>query len=98
MCRPRHLASAKGERNVRRGVRKQTIVGDARSAAPKGHTGYTVYDPVGQKIGTAERVFVNPDGEPAYIRVRTGFFGTRLVLIPVQFVETDEERKNLVHK
>jgi hypothetical protein len=79
-------------------VRKQTLVGDARSAAPKGHTGYAVYDLVGQKIGTAERVFVNPDGEPAYIRVRMGFFGTRLVLIPVQFVETDEQRKTLVLK
>jgi PRC-barrel domain len=74
-------------------VRKQTPVGDARSAAPKGHTGYAVYDPGGQKIGTAERVMVNPDGEPAYIRVRTGYFGTRVVLIPVQFVETDETRK-----
>jgi PRC-barrel domain len=79
-------------------VRKQTLVDDARSAAPKGHAGYAVYDPVGQKIGTAERVFVNPDGEPAYIRVRMGFFGTRLVLIPVQFVETDEEKKTLVLK
>jgi len=78
-------------------VRKQTLAGDARSA-PKGPIGYTVYDPVGQKIGTAERVFVNPDGEPAYIRVRMGFFGTRVVLIPVQFVETDEERKTLVLK
>ena len=57
-----------------------------------------VYDPVGQKIGTAERVFVNPDGEAAYIRVRVGFFGTRLVLIPVQFVETDEQRKTLILK
>jgi hypothetical protein len=79
-------------------VREQTLVGDARSAAPKGHTGYAVYDPVGQKIGTAERVFVNADDEPVYIRVRMGFFGTRVVLIPVQFVETDEERKTLVLK
>jgi hypothetical protein len=74
-------------------VRKEAPVGDARSAAPKGHTGYAVYDPGGQKIGTAERVFVNPDGERAYIRVRTGYFGTRVVLIPVHFVEADETRK-----
>jgi hypothetical protein len=35
--------------------------------------GYAVYDPVGQKIGSAEQVFVNLDGEPTYIRVRIGF-------------------------
>jgi hypothetical protein len=33
-----------------------------------------------------------------YIRVRIGFFGTRCVLISVQFVDTDEERKTLVLK
>jgi hypothetical protein len=53
-------------------VRKQTHVGDARSATPKGHTGYAVYDPGGQKIGTAERVFVNPDGESGYERASSG--------------------------
>jgi hypothetical protein len=55
-------------------VRKQTPVGDARSAAPKGHTGYAVYDPGGQKIGTSERVCVNPDGErtSGYKRATSG--------------------------
>jgi hypothetical protein len=43
-------------------------------------------------------VFANSDGEPVYIRVRIGYFGMRAVLIPVQFVETDEERKTLVLK
>jgi hypothetical protein len=33
-----------------------------------------------------------------YIRVRIGPSGTKTVLIPVQFVETDEERKILVLK
>jgi hypothetical protein len=53
---------------------------------------------VGQKIGSAEQVFVNLDGEPMYIMVRIGPFGMRAVLIPVQFVETDEDRKTLVLK
>jgi hypothetical protein len=53
---------------------------------------------VGQKIGIAESVFANPDGEPVYIRVRIGFFRMKTVLIPVQFVETDEKRKTLVIK
>jgi hypothetical protein len=38
------------------------------------------------------------DGEPQYIRVRIGFFGTKSVLIPVRFVETDEDGKVLVLK
>jgi hypothetical protein len=52
---------------------------------------------VGQKIGIAEEVFVNRDGEPGYVRVRIGLFG-RSVLIPVHFVETDETRKTLILK
>jgi hypothetical protein len=68
-------------------------VGRVRAAATNNGSGYSVYDPVGQKNGIADRVFANPDGEPEYIRVRIGFFGMRAVLIPVQFVETDEMRK-----
>jgi hypothetical protein len=43
-------------------------------------------------------VLANSDGEPVYIRVRIGLFGMKTVLIPVQFVETDEVRKTLVIK
>jgi hypothetical protein len=53
---------------------------------------------VGQKIGRAEEVFVNLDGEPMYIRVRISFLFTSTVLIPVQFVETDDENNALVLK
>ena len=70
----------------------------AGSAAKEWGAGYAVYDPVGQKIGTVERVFVNLDGEPMYIRVRIGILFTSTVLIPVQFVETDDENKALVLK
>jgi hypothetical protein len=66
-----------------------SVAGGARSAASKKGAGYAVYDPVGQKIGSAEEVFANRDGEPVYVRVRIGLFG-RTVLIPVQFIETDE--------
>jgi PRC-barrel domain len=79
-------------------IHAPTNVGRARAAATDNGAGYSVYDPVGQKIGIVERVFANPDGEPVYIRVRIGFFGMRAVLIPVQFVETDEVRKTLVIK
>jgi hypothetical protein len=79
-------------------VHKQSHVTSARWAAPKRGAGYTVYDPVGQKIGSAEQVFMNRDCEPVYIRVRIGLFGTKTVLIPVQFGERDEKRKTLVLK
>jgi hypothetical protein len=68
------------------------------SAAKMRGAGYAVFDPLGQKIGRAVEVFVNWDGEPGYIRIRLGFFGMKSVLIPVQFVETDDENKALVLK
>ena len=73
-------------------IHAQTNVGRARAAATNNGAGYSVYDPVGQKIGIAEVVFANCAGEPVYVRVRIGLFG-RSVLIPVQFVETDEKQK-----
>jgi hypothetical protein len=53
------------------------------------------FDPLAQKIGTADEVFANRDDQPQYVRVQIGFFWGRSVLITVQFVETDERRKNL---
>ena len=41
---------------------------------------------------------MNWDGEPGYIRIRLNPFGMKSVLIPVQFVETDDENKALVLK
>ena len=79
-------------------IHAQTNVGGARAAATNNGAGYSVYDPVGQKIGIAESVFANSDGEPVYSSVRIGLFGTKTVLIPVQFVETDKVRKTLVIK
>jgi hypothetical protein len=58
--------------------------------------GYTVCDPRGQRIGRTERLFLNGSGEPEYIRVKMGFFGFKTVLIPVQSVAADEERRALV--
>jgi hypothetical protein len=79
-------------------VHKQNPASGAKKAAPKRGAGYAVYDPLGQKIGRAEEVFVNREGEPGYVRVRVGIFGLQSVLIPVQFVETDEKRKTLLLK
>jgi hypothetical protein len=75
-------------------VDRRSRASGARSAEPKWGAGYAVYDPVSQKVGSAEQVFVSQDGEPVYIRVRIGRLWTRTVLIPVQFVDTDDEGKN----
>jgi hypothetical protein len=61
---------------------------------PEEYAGYTVCDPRGQKIGRAERLFLNGRGEPEYIKVKAGLFKT--VLIPVQAVAADEERRALI--
>lgn len=80
-------------------VDKRPRAGGASSTAePTRGAGYAVYDPLGRKIGRAEEVFANRDGEPMYVRVRIGFFGTRVVLIPVQFVEMDDQGKTLTLK
>ena len=64
--------------------------------APEKYTGYAVCDPRGQKIGRAEEFFVNWSGEPEYIKVKMGLFGFKTILIPVQAVAADEERRSLV--
>ena len=79
-------------------VERRSRLNGTRSAKPKRGAGYVVYDPVGQKIGSTEEMFVNRDGEPMYVRVRIGVLFPRTVLLPVQFVETDDEGKTLVLK
>jgi hypothetical protein len=57
---------------------------------------YKVCDPRGRRIGRTEKVFANGRGEPEYIRVKMGLFGLKIVLLPVQSVAVDEERRALV--
>ena len=76
----------------------ESNLSSTNAAQSKRGAGYAVYDPLGQKIGSAEEMFVNRDDEPQYVRVRVGLFGRRSVLIPVQFAEVDDERRILVLK
>jgi hypothetical protein len=64
--------------------------------APERYAGFAVCDPRGRKIGRAEEFYLNGSGEPEYIRVKMGFFGLKTILIPVQGVAADEERRALV--
>ncbi len=70
----------------------------SRVEAPERCVGYIVYDPLGKKIGSVEKIFVNGNHEPEYVRVRMGFFGLKSVLIPTKFVAIDQERRTLVLK
>jgi hypothetical protein len=66
---------------------------------PRGAGGVRSLRPLGQKIGSAERVFVNENCEPEYVRVRIGgLFGSKSVLIPTTAIEVDERRRALVLK
>ena len=49
---------------------------EGRFEAPERYEGFVVYDPLGQKIGSVERLFVDGDGEPVYVRVRMGRSGS----------------------
>ena len=60
------------------------------------YAGYTLCDPRGQRIGRTEKIFLNGRGEPEYIKVKMGLFSFKSVLLPVQSVAADEERRILV--
>ena len=64
--------------------------------APEELVGYRVCDPLDKEVGTVEELFVNGEGEPEYIRVKIGLFGLKSVLLPVQLVAVDDERRVLV--
>ncbi len=60
---------------------------------PQDWVGYEVHDPLGQRIGRAEQIFVNASDEPEYIRVTTGFFSPKSILIPVKLAAANAERR-----
>lgn len=68
------------------------------SGSPAEYIGYEVLDPVGHKIGNAEKLFFNGSGGLEYVRVRIGLLFKRLVLIPVQDVALDSAARSLTLK
>ena len=70
-----------------------------RVPAAEGFAGYEVLDPQYQRIGSAEELLMDKDNRPRYVRVRIGVLGSRSVLIPVEALWVDEERRILLlHK
>ncbi len=79
-------------------MRQTTTSGTERGyrlLGPEGYEGYEVHDPLGQRVGRAEKLFVNGDGDPKHVRVRIGLFG-KSVLIPVEGIEANHERRTIV--
>lgn len=79
-------------------MRKTMLTGagrERRFREPGGYEGYEVHDPLGKRIGRAEKVFVNGDGDPRHVRVRLRFFG-KSVLIPVEGIGANPELRTLV--
>jgi hypothetical protein len=64
-----------------------------RFLEPQEWAGYEVHDPLGHKIGRAEEILVNANDEPEYIRVTTGFFPLKSILIPLKLAAADPERR-----
>jgi hypothetical protein len=67
-----------------------------RFDAPKQCAGYWVRDPRGRKIGMLKRFYLNGSGGAEYAEVKVGLFRLKTLLIPVQSVCVDTERRFLV--
>ena len=67
-----------------------------RFAGPEEYADFWLCDPREKRIGMVEKLFLSWSGEPEYIRVRVGSFGFKSVLLPVQNVAVDEQRRILV--
>ena len=63
---------------------------------PQQCAGYQVRDPRGRKIGRLKRLYLNESGGADYAEVKVGLFAMKTVLIPVQTVSVDAERRSLV--
>jgi hypothetical protein len=67
-----------------------------RFETPKQCAGYRVCDLRGRKVGRLKRLFLNGSGGAEYAEVKVGLFGMKKILIPVQTVSVDAERRFLV--
>ena len=66
---------------------------DRLAALEERYAGYEVYDHDGENIGGVGDLFVDKDDRLQYIGVKIGPLRTRSVLIPMDVVRVDEERR-----
>ena len=67
-----------------------------RFEKPQQCAGYWVCDPQGRKIGKLKMLFLNGSGGAEYAEVKVGLFRMKTILIPLQTVSVDAERRSLV--
>jgi hypothetical protein len=58
--------------------------------------GYQILDPEDREIGRVHKLLVDANGEPKYVKVKTGPFGLKSALTPVRLVTVDTERRILL--
>ena len=59
------------------------------------YEGYTVYDNRGEKIGKVDDLFVDEADREEYIGVKTGFFGLKSTLIPMEIVRINDREHTM---
>ena len=58
--------------------------------------GYQILDPEDREIGRVHKLLVDTNGEPNYVRVKSGPFDLQSALVPVRLVAVDTERHILL--
>ena len=59
------------------------------------YEGYKVYDNEGERIGKVDDLFVDDANREEYIGVKTGFFGLKSTLIPMDVVRVNEQERTI---
>jgi sporulation protein YlmC with PRC-barrel domain len=59
------------------------------------YEGYKVYDNAGERIGKVDDLFVDDENREEYIGVKTGFFGLKSTLIPMDIVRVNERERTM---
>lgn len=69
-----------------------------RIEEPEKYAGYWLSDPLDQRIGKVEKVFVSASGKPQYVRVgfKSGLFGNKSLLLPVETMAVSIEHMTMI--
>lgn len=68
---------------------------DRFAALEERFSGYEVHDNVGERVGEVDEIFVDENGRPEYVGVRTGLPGAGSPLIPLEAGRVDEGRRTI---
>lgn len=69
-----------------------------RVKEPERYEGYVLHDPLGQRVGVVENLFVSEFGEPQYVRVKfkCGLFRSGSILLPLERVAVSTEHITMI--